>query len=705
MILLKELKLNNFLSHEDTVISFNDNEKILLDGRSGSGKSSISEAIVWALYGKGRSENRFLVRRGSKTKKATISIKLTDGTVETNITRTVSGGKNTLSVVQNNGTKGQFISIKRSGLKDTQDWIEKEFLKASYELFTNSIAYPQENENSFVKANAARRKDLLLEIIQAGNFDELYTKARNAINVNELDSVAIVTEHGNLEEALKGEKEIAKNYDSYKLQIEKLTLNLQKNASVEKETENKLKDLSQFGLKIKDKKSIEEKLLDSIKFIKDQLSKDEEQLVRYSSYKIESFKEEMEELDLLLVELEITEKEIKDYTTSQSRINAHLSNRPSVFDYSKDIEIINNKLIPLIQDSGKCPAGNNCPFVVPIKGQIDFLTEQITEKTEKSINEKNELKEWENKYADLITTTDINDLYKKLKELNSKIEKLSEIRRNIDLCKAFEREVKPDILERNPKLLKKRTTDETELSSIRKEIIELKTELNNSDINKLTIKLSETRILIKQEQTQKEDLIAHITMAERSKENIITIVKKLTVLKKDVKKLQDKKESLELIKEALSPRGIKAVVIDWMVPQLEEKINAVLIQMSDFKIRLDTQKEKANDDGNKEGLFITVINEMNEELSFDSYSGGEKVKITIAISEALASLMSSIGFRIMDENIISLDRESTEGFVEVLTKLQEKFPQLIVISHLQEVKDIFEKKVEIIKVNGISKII
>lgn len=96
---------------------------------------------------------------------------------------------------------------------------------------------------------------------------------------------------------------------------------------------------------------------------------------------------------------------------------------------------------------------------------------------------------------------------------------------------------------------------------------------------------------------------------------------------------------------------------------------------------------------------------MNEELSFDSYSGGEKVKITIAISEALASLMSSIGFRIMDENIISLDRESTEGFVEVLTKLQEKFPQLIVISHLQEVKDIFEKKVEIIKVNGISKII
>jgi DNA repair exonuclease SbcCD ATPase subunit len=58
----------------------------------------------------------------------------------------------------------------------------------------------------------------------------------------------------------------------------------------------------------------------------------------------------------------------------------------------------------------------------------------------------------------------------------------------------------------------------------------------------------------------------------------------------------------------------------------------------------------------------------------------------------------------MDENIISLDKESTEGFVIVLEKLQERFPQLLVISHLQEVKDMFEKRIEIIKVNGISKI-
>jgi exonuclease SbcC len=164
-------------------------------------------------------------------------------------------------------------------------------------------------------------------------------------------------------------------------------------------------------------------------------------------------------------------------------------------------------------------------------------------------------------------------------------------------------------------------------------------------------------------------------------------------------------ECLELLKEAFSPRGVKAVVIDYLVPQLEERINGVLSQMSDFRIRLDTQKATVDEEGVKEGLFITVINDHQEELPFASYSGGEKVKITIAISEALASLMNQIGFRIMDENIVSLDKESTESFVVVLEKLQQKFPQLFVISHLQEVKDIFEKKITVVKVNGTSKII
>ena len=102
-------------------------------------------------------------------------------------------------------------------------------------------------------------------------------------------------------------------------------------------------------------------------------------------------------------------------------------------------------------------------------------------------------------------------------------------------------------------------------------------------------------------------------------------------------------------------------------------------------------------------MFINIFNELGEQFEFGSYSGGEKLKITVAISEALASLQKC-GFRIFDELFIGLDEESTEHFAVVMDQLQEKFKQILCISHLRNIKDLFDKKVEIIKINGASKV-
>ncbi len=202
----------------------------------------------------------------------------------------------------------------------------------------------------------------------------------------------------------------------------------------------------------------------------------------------------------------------------------------------------------------------------------------------------------------------------------------------------------------------------------------------------------------------KTKAISDVTLAKHAQETIVEARLSLQKLVKDGKTLQEQYDDLLLLKEALGPKGVRAVAVDYILPQLEERINEVLSQMSDFRIRLDTQQDKVSEEGSKEGLFINIINDQGQEMEFGSYSGGERIKITMAISEALASLMTSIGFRILDEAINSLDNESTQSFVEVLLKLQEKFPQVIVISHLDAVKDIFEKKITVTKVNGISKI-
>lgn len=702
MILLKTLQLNNFLSHENTTLLFEQVEKILIDGRSGSGKSSITEGILFCLYGKGRSENKGLIRKGAKN--ASVSLKLSLEGKTYGISRSISDkGKNTLTVTQNSGAEGQFIPIGTTGLKDTQSWIEETLLHSSYELFVNSIAYPQDGEASFVKANASKRKDLLLEIVRAGNFDELYEKTKKLISGLELENAVTLSKITALEESIKRNTEIAGNLDSYSKVYDETSYKIGGLEIEEKDLENQLRDISNATAQINNNKRMIRVLSDSIIAIDIQIDFNNKQIEEHNKIDPEIFKKDIEESEKLSKEVEIIETELKNSAESASLMYNHMANRPQVFDYTKDIEEINKRLIPLKIEGSKCPAGDACPFIAPIQGQITYLVEQITEKENRNKKEKAELEKWETIKVTIPPIKDTTELYKKLKDIQVRIQTLSKSKDFAVKYLTF----KDGLGELNVKQLSLRMEKDDkskEITENEKSIKLLEEKLVKFDINKVNTDLSNIRLSKQEFQKKRDEASVNKRLAVNAQHEVKVATTSLIEAQNEVKKVGESSESLQLLKEALSPRGIKAVIIDYLVPQLEERINVVLGQMSDFKIRLDTQAPKSDDEGVKEGLFITVINDRKEELPFESYSGGERVKITVAISEALASLMNQIGFRIMDENIVSLDRESTEGFVEVLTKLQEKFPQLIVISHLQEVKDIFEKKIEIIKVNGVSKL-
>lgn len=703
MILIKNLKLNNFLSHSETEISFKENDKILLDGKSGAGKTTITEAILFALFGRGRSENRNLIRKGQKN--ASITLKLSDGERETIITRSITDkGKNTLNITQNIGSKKQFLAIPRTGLKDHDNWIQNEFLRCSFELFVNSIVYVQNGNDSFIKANASRRKDLLLEIVRAENFDELYDKTRRAISANELENAGVTVKANNLENTIKVSEELSNKHDSYKKEVDDISSKIEVLTWNEKNLEKKLNDISQVSNQIKDKKSIRQMLLDSFTAIDHQLENDKKEAEEHIKLDIITARKNIEEAEKLSIETEKIEKELQNGVLIQQKINSHLANKPSVFDYSKDIKLINDRLIPLIKDSGKCPAGDKCPFVIPIKGQIDFLTEQINEKNKNSILEKKALEIWENEYAKLVPPKDTTELYSKLTELRNKIKVLLESKNVIEKYDLFESNYS-NILVRKEKLTTERRSNEVKLANIETEIYDLEQTLEKSSVNEINVELSNNRILLQESQKIRDLATSNLTLATNAQLTLKDAINGLKEFKKGMLKSKEDREALDLLKEALSPRGVRAVVVDWVIPVIEEKINNILGQLSDFRIRLDTQQNKVKEEeGIREGLFITVKNAQGEEMSYENFSGGEKVKITIAIAEALSSLQNSIGFRIMDENIVSLDKESTESFVEVLTKLQDKFPQLLIISHLPEIQELFANRVIITKIGGISKV-
>lgn len=700
-ILLNEIKINNFLSHENTIISFKENQKLLLSGNSGGGKSAVVGAILWCLYGRERTENRNLVRRGAKS--ATVSLKLNDGTKKIVITRsTTDKGKNELAVTQSiDGSP--FVHIDKTGLRDIQAWIEGELLHSTFPLFTNSIAYPQDSQNSFVKATATERKDLLLEIVRAGDLDVYYEKARVALTTEETNSTVLLSKIEGLEKNIKDFEPMATKVDEFQKEVEKYSLESAGLVASEKKIKTEINDIKIIEIQLNNQELRDSKLVSDMAGKTVEVNKKQDKIQQNLSIDITTAKQNVEKAKVVFEEISIIEKKLKLAAETQSKINIYLANKPISYDYTKDIESLNKQLIPLIKDSGKCPAGDKCPFTIPIRGQIGFLQEQIVEKTKKMEEGKMALDKWSNEFALLPKAEDTTEDYKKygeLKETHRQLSSYESVVLRHELSLKENEELNAQIEE----LKKSITNDLLESQIVKNEIVTLRQKLTVSNVIALNHELNQIRIALMDIQLKGNNALKQHTLATQALSNILEARRSLVELQKEANEVKERLECLKLIKEAFGSKGIKAVVLDFLIPTLENKINETLMQMSDFRIHLDTQKSLASENGIKEGLFITIINDRNEELPFESYSGGEKIKITIAISESLASLMSSIGFRLMDENIVSLDNESTESFIEILTKLQDKFPQLLMISHLPEIKNLFDNHIIITKVNGISKI-
>lgn len=701
MLLLNEIELINWISHEHTKITFKDNEKLLLEGKSGSGKSSVVEALLWSLYGEARAENKNLVRRGAKT--ATVSLKLEDGAKQIIVTRSTNNkGKNELAVTQSvDGSP--FVHIDKTGIKDIQNWIENELLHSSYTLFTNSVAYPQDNTDNFVKATASERKDLLLEIVRAGDLDIFYEKARIILTTEETNATIVLSKIEGFEKNIKDFEPIASKVEEYQAEIEKCSSEHELLIASEKKVETEINDIKTIESQIKNKELLESKVISNMASKTVEINKKKEKIKQNLSIDIDTAKKNVEESKKVLEEISSIENKLKLAAETQSKINVYLSNKPTSYDFTNDIDRLAKQMIPLVKDSGKCPAGDLCPFTVPIRGQIAFLEEQIAEKKQKMKEGQTALDKWSTEFVLLPKAEDTSEDYKKYEELKKKYRELSIYESTVlryDLSLKENEDLDIQIGELNRGVM----SDYLESETIKKEIVDLRVSLIRFNIINLNNELSNIRLEVINTRNKGNEATRGHALALQARSNVLEARKSLVTLQKDVNDINERLECLKLIKEAFGSKGVKATIIDYIIPQLEERINELLGQLSDFKIKLDTQQTKVNEDGIKEGLWITVVNAEGEELPFDSFSGGEKVKITIAISEALSSLQNSIGFRIMDENIISLDKESTESFIEVLTKLQDRFPQLLMISHLEEIQDLFEDKITIIKVGGISKI-
>ena len=704
-ILLKSVSLKNFLSHSSTTLEFKPDDRINLSGKSGAGKSAITESIVWCLFNTGRVQNRSLIKRG--TSSMSVAVELVDGEDTYKIVRSLSIPKKNANVVHEIKIYKNGKVVEVNGTRNIQDYVEKQIIKCNFALFVNSVVYLQENLESFARSTPAVRKDILLSLVHADSYDTYYDLARQAINSLDTKLTINLTR----KEALLGEisrsKPLIDNLPSYEKDFnyaqDEIT-DIEGKLSVIQELEVKSAQLNAQTEGVRTRSMDIQQNIWKITKLKTEAGKLVEELKSINPEEIKAKFEEAQNLRRELTELETLAEQRRLWQTAYAEL---ANKRPYIKDYSVLIretekefqQVVSNSTV-ITEQCPNCGQEHACAHQKSeVERQTKRLSELLASYEEKQTTENGVL----DKYTLEMQTLKEQEV--KMDEHKIGVIKLQLAKLEPYIEKFYSAQNRDALLVQQEQLVAQydKTLEQynSDYSQLRSQVEELERQA------KTYIGLYEQKLgFIKQQQEiqirfgQLSESLALARAAVARKE---TIEKELEGFATEDAGWKTRMENMNLLKEALGGNGIRTLVLDYLLPSLEEKINSVLATLSGFRIQLDTLTDSVSGDKKIEGLHIHVINEQGESFEYGSYSGGEKVKITFAIAEGLAKF-SSLGFRILDEAVIGLDSSTGQMFADAILAFQNFYSQLICISHISEIKEIFEHKVEIVNINGDSKI-
>lgn len=246
----------------------------------------------------------------------------------------------------------------------------------------------------------------------------------------------------------------------------------------------------------------------------------------------------------------------------------------------------------------------------------------------------------------------------------------------------------------------------TQIHELNKKIKELKKDkINKTDnINKYKyIEFEEKQILEKEKGIQnrlsilmkeKENLILKKGGLEHQLKLLREQENKINSYKKKLKELEQSIEEYKAIIHALSKDGIQALLIEEALPEIEEEANNLLARLTDNQAHLIIESLKdLKSGGSKETLEIKVSDSMGIR-PYELFSGGEAFRIDFALRIAISKLLArragtSLQTLIIDEGFGSQDEEGLSHIMEAIYKIQRDFSKIIIVSHLQSMKDQF----------------
>ena len=197
-------------------------------------------------------------------------------------------------------------------------------------------------------------------------------------------------------------------------------------------------------------------------------------------------------------------------------------------------------------------------------------------------------------------------------------------------------------------------------------------------------------------QTQSGELTARLDQAKQDRAA-------LKERRAQLKDLKAEEGIYSKLRRAFSKQGIPSLIIEQALPEIEERTNELLARLADGKMRvtLETLKDKKTG-GTKETLEIVITDEQGVPRPYETFSGGEAFRVNFAIRIALSQMLADrSGVRVrtlgIDEGFGTQDQEGIQNLIEALQIIQEDFDKIIVITHLDRLKEAFPVRIEVEK--------
>lgn len=331
-------------------------------------------------------------------------------------------------------------------------------------------------------------------------------------------------------------------------------------------------------------------------------------------------------------------------------------------------------------------------LMVVLLEEIDKLEKTIQEKRY-ALEEQKRLKEFEGQIKDI----GYNEI--RHRQLSSKIEELSNA--PLERVKLEEAEKKIDSLRDGLSELKENYQQkELNLKNLEKKKDKIRVELK--ELPFLKEKLVQEDQVLNSEQTLKDEILEERGGYQSKFDQCLKLGKEKKEIGKELEKSKKEQNIYEKLIVAFGKNGIQALIIENVLPEIEEEANDLLAKLTNNSTQISIESLRdLKSGGIKETLDIKISDELGFR-DYELYSGGEAFRIDFSLRIALSKLLTrragtKLRTLVMDEGFGTQDEEGIDNLVQAIQSISEDFDKILIITHLESLKDAFPVRIEVTK--------